>query len=417
MKVCISDLRLDGNTQSRVSLKNETINEYCEQLKEGAKFPPVVIFDDGSEKWLSDGFHRVYAARNSGFMDVEADVRNGTVRDARRFAMSANAKHGERRTNADKRRAVLMALEDEEWQRLSDNEIAEMCEVSQPFVSKIRGEGGYNRYNLDAGGRPKDDVTKLQTNQPSPKKPDEAAKLCEEIAYYEKRVRELESREPEVSEGVTTDVTPLHSAGIRLKGIESAIIEPIVVERVEARVADKLAELETLKKELEAERQEHDEAYRDNMESLEQSYKTQESLLQKKVDQKMAEISKAAAANMNIKELEEQKRQLEIELHGLRLNRDVELQDAEILRRLRKIMKMAEELLLISTIVKEQVAVSPHYCGVSSFELAGYVVVLDMDLACIQETREILLDMIANMKKETGGELRVIEGRKVSSGN
>ena len=41
-------------------------------------------------------------------------------------------------SNADKRKAVLTLLEDEEWSKWSDNEIAQKCEVSQPFVSKLR---------------------------------------------------------------------------------------------------------------------------------------------------------------------------------------------------------------------------------------------------------------------------------------
>jgi hypothetical protein len=43
-----------------------------------------------------------------------------------------------RRTNADKRKAVKTLLEDEEWSKWSDREIARQCEVSHPFVSKMK---------------------------------------------------------------------------------------------------------------------------------------------------------------------------------------------------------------------------------------------------------------------------------------
>lgn len=43
-----------------------------------------------------------------------------------------------RRTNADKRRAVLRLLDDAEWAVWSDREIARRCGVAHPFVAKLR---------------------------------------------------------------------------------------------------------------------------------------------------------------------------------------------------------------------------------------------------------------------------------------
>jgi hypothetical protein len=65
-------------------------------------------------------------------------MRQGTRRDAILHAAGANAAHGLRRTNADKRRAVETLLRDEEWSKWSDREIARLCAVSHPFVSQIR---------------------------------------------------------------------------------------------------------------------------------------------------------------------------------------------------------------------------------------------------------------------------------------
>lgn len=57
-----------------------------------------------------------------------------------RKLLGENDKHGLRRTNADKRNAVRVMLEDEELQKLSDREIAEDCEVSHVLVWKMRKE-------------------------------------------------------------------------------------------------------------------------------------------------------------------------------------------------------------------------------------------------------------------------------------
>jgi len=74
------------------------------------------------------------------FPEIEAEIHDGSRRDAILFAVSANDKHGLRRTNADKRRSVLVLLEDFEWSEWNNTKIAEVCGVSATFVDKIRKE-------------------------------------------------------------------------------------------------------------------------------------------------------------------------------------------------------------------------------------------------------------------------------------
>lgn len=88
--------------------------------------------------WLADGFHRVAAAKQAGLADIEAIVHDGGRREALLHAVGANARHGLRRTNADKRRAVEMMLADPEWCARSDNWIAGKCGVSHTFVGTVR---------------------------------------------------------------------------------------------------------------------------------------------------------------------------------------------------------------------------------------------------------------------------------------
>lgn len=134
-----ADIRQDGGTQPRGEISSDLVTEYITAILDGAKFPPVVVFYDGSDYWLADGFHRVRAFASAG-RPVPADVRQGTQRDAVLFSLGANATHGQRRTNADKRRAVMRALDDAEWSQWSDREIARRCAVSNQFVSNIRAE-------------------------------------------------------------------------------------------------------------------------------------------------------------------------------------------------------------------------------------------------------------------------------------
>jgi len=133
-------LRLDGGTQPRAVIDHDVVAEYAEAMREGAVFPPVVVYHDGEHYWLADGFHRVHAARAAGLDSIRAEVKSGSVRDAVLYSVGANATHGLRRKDSDKRRAVERLLRDEVWGTWSNREIANACRVSHPFVGKVRAE-------------------------------------------------------------------------------------------------------------------------------------------------------------------------------------------------------------------------------------------------------------------------------------
>ena len=135
----LSDLRLDGGTQPRIELNPEVIAEYAELLSNDIKFPPITVYFDGVNYWLADGFHRYWAALEAK-VELEINVINGTQRDAILHSVGANATHGLRRSNQDKRKAVVTLLQDNEWSQWSDRAIARQCQVSHHTVAKIRRE-------------------------------------------------------------------------------------------------------------------------------------------------------------------------------------------------------------------------------------------------------------------------------------
>lgn len=145
MKLKLKDIRLDGGTQPRQFINQDVVNEYAEEMIESDNFPPMVVFNDGANLWLADGFHRFHANKKAGFLEVNCDVRNGTLREAILFSVGANAVHGLRRTNDDKRKAVLILLNDIEWSEWSDNEIARQCAVSAMTVGRIRKSMGLEK--------------------------------------------------------------------------------------------------------------------------------------------------------------------------------------------------------------------------------------------------------------------------------
>jgi hypothetical protein len=113
--------------------------EYMVAMNDGARFPPVVVFkDDIGRHRLAEGFHRYEAHFRLLRSEIEADVREGSLRDAVLFSCGANATHGLRRTGADKRLAVKRLLDDAEWSQLSDHEIARRCVVGRELVAELR---------------------------------------------------------------------------------------------------------------------------------------------------------------------------------------------------------------------------------------------------------------------------------------
>jgi hypothetical protein len=137
-KLNLNAIRIDGGTQSRVEINNEAVGDYAEAIKVGIDFPAIVVFHDGADYWLADGFHRYHAHKQAGKASIDAEVHSGTVRDATLFSLGANCTHGLRRTNADKRKAVTTLLADGEWAKWSDRKIAEVCGVGHPFVAALR---------------------------------------------------------------------------------------------------------------------------------------------------------------------------------------------------------------------------------------------------------------------------------------
>ena len=134
----IASIRRDGGTQPRAALNLHWVEEYGQDMIAGASFPPVVVFYDGQVHWLADGFHRTEAALAVGLSEIQAEVHQGTVRDAILYSVGANGNHGQRRTNDDKRRAVKTLLNDAEWSRWSDREIARQCAVDHKTVAGLR---------------------------------------------------------------------------------------------------------------------------------------------------------------------------------------------------------------------------------------------------------------------------------------
>ena len=136
----IDKITADDSVRTRAKVDEQTIWDYAHEMQAGKTFPPLTVFSNGKSYWLSDGFHRLEAAKRASRDKIKAEVRKGTRHDAIKFGFKANDRHGLRRTNADKRYAVTMALR--EFRGLGSNAIAELCGVDHQLVAKVRRQLG-----------------------------------------------------------------------------------------------------------------------------------------------------------------------------------------------------------------------------------------------------------------------------------
>jgi phosphoribosylformylglycinamidine (FGAM) synthase PurS component len=111
-----------------------------------------------------DGWHRYFGHKKAGLADIEVVVIDGTMRDAMLYAIGANDDHGLRRTNDDKRKAVMMLLDDVEWSEWSDKEIAKAAKVSFMTVGRIRKSLGIQPEAVKAVRNGKEFEIKLERN-------------------------------------------------------------------------------------------------------------------------------------------------------------------------------------------------------------------------------------------------------------
>jgi hypothetical protein len=136
----LGSIRIDGGTQAREAIDQATVDDYAEAMLRLETFPPVVVYHDGANTWLADGFHRWHAAKKTGVQTLDVEWRVGTVEMARLYAASANKSHGLKRTAGDKRRAIEMVLSTPECRRWKQEQIAKHCGVARSWVAEVMGK-------------------------------------------------------------------------------------------------------------------------------------------------------------------------------------------------------------------------------------------------------------------------------------
>ncbi|WP_396189667.1 hypothetical protein [Flavobacterium sp.] len=133
-----SNINRHPASDARVAVNHDVINEYAELIESGYEFPALSVYKVGNDYHLVDGLHRLMAYIKANKPVVTCNVFNGQLREAVLRSFEANAAHGLPRNNADKRNNVQVMLDDPEWSKLSNREIAKKCKVTHTFVNSMR---------------------------------------------------------------------------------------------------------------------------------------------------------------------------------------------------------------------------------------------------------------------------------------
>lgn len=153
-KFPVSELVLDERCQARADVDHEAVTEYRDAYAAGVALPEPKVFMVSGKAYVVDGYHRVPAAilAKKAWLKCEV-VGEGTIEDAVWYAAGVNQAHGVRRTNADKRRAVRLALETPTGAEQSSAALAKHIGVSDKLVTLVREELGdaRNSERHDAG--------------------------------------------------------------------------------------------------------------------------------------------------------------------------------------------------------------------------------------------------------------------------
>lgn len=139
--IFLTEINFKDSPVVRAELPNKGIvEEYAQNYAEKREMPPIVVFYDEDTKqfYLADGRHRCAAIESLGRKAVMANLHNGSLTEALKFALLANSQHGLPRSGADKRRCIEAALK--EWPTASNLHLATMTATSDKTVASVREE-------------------------------------------------------------------------------------------------------------------------------------------------------------------------------------------------------------------------------------------------------------------------------------
>lgn len=200
-KLNLDVIRLDGDTQPREKLDDDRVELYAENMRDGDKFPPITVHHDGSNYWLSSGFHRYFATKKIGHVSIECEVITGTLEEAKIYACGANARSTLMPTAGDNRRSVITLLGLPSCKNWTNGQIARHVGCSKMTVGRIKASleptaqkapaDSKKTYTRKDGKEVTIDTSKSATKKSRPEEPQQEDERDHKIAELIDTVNEL----------------------------------------------------------------------------------------------------------------------------------------------------------------------------------------------------------------------------------
>ena len=183
LKIRLSQIDPKCGTQLRATIDDEAVMAYAEV---GDALPCIDVFLvlEGDYYAIVDGYHRFFAHEqrfNGADKTICVNVvGEGTLEQAIILAASANETNGLRRTNNDKRTAVLRLIEIRP--DASGRQIAQWARVSHTFVQNMMAQPDHQADDID-----------LEADVDAPAAADTEAPEASDQTEIEERIRQAKS--------------------------------------------------------------------------------------------------------------------------------------------------------------------------------------------------------------------------------
>ncbi|HEV3118483.1 MAG TPA: hypothetical protein VGY58_15645 [Gemmataceae bacterium] len=127
------------DTEMRTEINWGKVEQYAQEMRDGAGFPPPVVFIDPADELVrvGDGFHRILACKRNGQKAVLVDLRRGSRRDAFLHGIEVNRlQKGLPFSFGDLEKCILTLLKDEETSKWTQTKIADTIGCSYSYTSQ-----------------------------------------------------------------------------------------------------------------------------------------------------------------------------------------------------------------------------------------------------------------------------------------
>ena len=218
--VHLDDLVLLDELQVRVRLDPHTVQTYSDIFRnvpqDKCTCPAIVVYKHQGALVVSDGHHRVAAAKLAKRTTLKAYVRQGSLDEAWLSAMQTNIRHGMPYTREDKQKIITWFLDNPRYSDRSSRQIAELCGnlVPHTTVQNIRNRQKIKRL---------EQVSKL--NSRSPGGPSRAEQV-NQMARAQVRIRDAAALilgaaldMPDAPEAIRQYAREIREAAIRLTAV------------------------------------------------------------------------------------------------------------------------------------------------------------------------------------------------------